>query len=84
MAKTPKTNAEGYAAVIAALEKRGHKHPVAFIARMLGFGRQAVHKWDGVVPEAHALKVSVISGVPVESILPETVVHIQEKLKETA
>lgn len=82
MAK-PKTNKDGYQAVIAALEKQGHKSPQSALARILGFrGRQAVNNWKGEVPPAHAFKVSLITGVPIDHILPETVIEVQKLMKE--
>jgi hypothetical protein len=82
MAKSPKTNKDGYKAVIEALRSKGHAFPKSALAKMLGFSRQSVDNWDGVVPESQALRVSILTGVPIESIRPETVAQATAKLKE--
>lgn len=75
MAK-PRTNEDGYNAVMDALRRMGHKAPQTALAKMLGFaGRQAVNNWRVAkeVPESQALRVSILTGVPIEQIRPETV-----------
>ena len=76
MAKT-KTNKDGYEAVMAALKAQGHKSPVSALAKMLTFRRQTVHQWGGVIPEIYAFRVSLLSGVPMDVILPETVAAVK-------
>jgi hypothetical protein len=83
MAQLKKTNGDGYLAVIRHLEKQGHKFPKAALARMLGYSRQSVDNWNGIVPESQALKVSILTGIPIETIRPETV-KTAIKLKEIA
>lgn len=83
MTKLKKTNRDGYLAVIAALKSKGHRFPKSALARMLEVARQAVDNWDGVVPESQALRVSILTGVPIEIIRPETVADATAKLKET-
>ncbi len=83
MAK-PKTNAEGYLAVISMLEKHGHRFPKAALAKMLGLPRQSVSQWNNIVPESQALKVSILLGIPIESIRPETVVEATRLRNEHA
>ena len=82
MAKLKKTNYDGYLAVIEALEKQGHRYPKAALARMLGYSRQSVDNWNNIVPESQALKVSILTGVPIEVIRPETVAEATARIKE--
>lgn len=84
MAKT-KTNKDGYLAVMDALRKKGYKSSQSVLARLLGYkDRRGVNNWQGEVPEAQALRVSIIIGVPIESIRPETVAEATARLKEIA
>lgn len=62
---TPNTNAGGFQRVLRKLTK-------ADLARVLGISRQNVHKWGDEVPEQYAVRVSAITGIPVEKILPQT------------
>lgn len=82
MAKLKRTNRDGYKAVMEALTKKGHKFPQASLARMLGGSRQMVGNWGHVVPEAYAFRVSLLSGVPIETILPELIGEIEDQLAE--
>lgn len=61
---------------MAALEKKGHRFPAAALAGLLGYSRQAVAQWNGVIPEMYAYRVSLLSGVPMETILPETIAAV--------
>lgn len=72
-------------AVMEALELQGYKSPQSDLARLLGFaGRQAVNNWGGRVPTMHAFMVSRLTGVPMETILPETVKEAERILDEEA
>ena len=77
----PRTNQDAYKAVIANVEARGEKFPMAALAGMLGLPRQSIRQWNGIVPESQALKVSILLGIPIEDIRPETVVEAH-KLKK--
>lgn len=76
------TNKDGYQAVMEALRAKGHKFPKAALAKMLGFVRQAVDNWGGEVPPAHAFRVSLLSGVPIEQILPETIEEVRTQTED--
>lgn len=78
----PKTNVQGYKAVMLALEKKGYKFPQASLGRLLGGTRQMVGNWQGVIPDAYAFRVSLLSGVPIEDILPETITDVQSSLRK--
>lgn len=83
MAKRTLTNRDGYQAVLKALEAKGYKSPQSALASLLGFaGRQGVHNWGGKVPPMHAYKVSLLTGVPMEVINPETVAEVEKMKKE--
>lgn len=70
----PRTNKEGFEAVT----KKVHK---ALLAAVLGISRQAIGKWTDEVPEAYVLRVSVITGIPAEDILPELVAETRKRAK---
>ena len=78
----PRTNQDAYKAVIANVEARGEKFPMAALAKMLKLPRQSIRQWDGVVPESQALKVSILLDIPIEDIRPETVVLAHKLRKE--
>jgi hypothetical protein len=42
------------------------------LAAALGITRQAINNWGDVVPERYAVRVSALTGLAVQSILPET------------
>ncbi len=77
-----KTNQDGYQAVMEYLEAKGEKHPKAALARLMGVSRQHVHDWKGIVPEGAALRVSILTGIPIETIRPETVAQAIKRKKE--
>jgi hypothetical protein len=76
MAK-PKTNEEGYQLVLDIISK-------SRLAECLDLTRQAVGNWGPRVPEAYAYRVSIITGVPIEDILPEVAPEVHRRLKEIA
>ena len=76
MAK-PKSNKDGYQRVLAVITK-------SKLAECLGLTRQAVGNWGDEVPEAWAYRVSIITGVPIDEILPEVAPDVHRKLKELA
>jgi hypothetical protein len=84
MVKAKKTNRDGYKAVMAALEKQGHKFPQAALGRMLGLTRQAIGQWHHEIPESYAFRVSLLAGVAIEVMLPEIMEEIQSKMKREA
>ena len=76
-AKTHLKDADGWARVIQALKDQGHKFPHAYIAGQIGVSRQSVRLWCAV-PIEHLAKVSEISGVPRNKILPAKFKMMQE------
>ena len=74
MAK-PKTNEEGYRRVLAVITK-------SKLAHALDLTRQAVGNWGDEVPESYAYRVSLVTGVPIEEILPEVAPDVHRRLKE--
>lgn len=76
MAK-PKTNREGYQLVLDVISK-------SKLAKTLDLSRQAVGNWGPTVPEAYGYRVSIITGVPIEDILPEVAPEVHHKLKKLA
>lgn len=60
------TDKDGFVLV---LSKIGNENR---LAAALGITRQAVNKWGGVVPERFAVRISALTGLSVQSILPET------------
>lgn len=72
---------------MASSDKAGFDRVLAVITKIklaerLGISRQAVTNWGDRIPEAYALRVSVITGIPVEEILPATVADLRRKLKD--
>jgi hypothetical protein len=59
------TNADGFRLVLSKVTK-------AELARNLGLTRQAINKWGDEVPERFAVQIAGMTGIPAESILPET------------
>lgn len=82
MAKLKRTNRDGYKAVMEALANKGHKFPQASLGRLLGLTRQGIEAWDHIIPEAYAFRVSILTGVAMETILPETLADMQSQLAE--
>jgi DNA-binding transcriptional regulator YdaS (Cro superfamily) len=90
MAK-PKTNHQAYLDLMSLLTSQGERFPKAALARMLGLPRQSVDQWKNIVPESQALKVSILTGIPIQDLRPETIVeahslkrkHENEKAKAT-
>lgn len=74
MAKAP-TNRDGYAKVLAVVKK-------SELAEKLGLTRQAVGNWGNKVPEAYAYRVSIITGIPIQEIIPEVAPDVHRRLKE--
>lgn len=70
MAKHP-TNADGFKAVLKIIPKPA-------LAAALELSRQAVHKWGDEVPERFAVRVSALTGLSVDVILPETYRHYKQ------
>jgi len=77
--KTNDQDAAGLAKVIEALRKE-HRFPHAFIASQIGQSRQSVISWKSV-PLAHVAKVSDLSGIPRDKILPYTLKKMKELLR---
>lgn len=48
----------------------------------LGMTRQAITNWRGVVPEKCVLRVSIVLGVPADSLRPGLVDETRESLKK--
>lgn len=57
--------------------------PKTKLAAKLGISRQAVTNWGQRIPEAYALRVSVITGIPIEKILPATIANLRQQLKDS-
>ena len=76
MAKS-RTNCEGYQKVLETITK-------SLLAKKLRVTRQAVGNWGDEVPEAYAYRVSLITDVPIEEIIPEVAEDVRRKLKEYA
>jgi len=76
MAK-PKTNAQGFEEVLKVATK-------SEIGRMLDLSRQAITNWGPSIPETYAYRVSVMTGIPIEDILPEVAPDVHKRLKELA
>jgi len=74
MAK-PKTNEEGYQLVLDVISK-------SKLAETLRLTRQAVGNWGSEVPESYAYRVSLVTGVPIDEILPEVAPEVHRRLKE--
>ena len=74
MAK-PRTNREGYQKVLETISK-------SVLAKKLKLTRQAVGNWGDEVPEAYAYRVSLLTSVPIEEIVPEVAGDVRRKLKE--
>ena len=74
MAK-PKTNEDGYLRVLAVISK-------SKLAETLELTRQAVGNWGPKVPESYAYRVSIVTGIPIEEILPEVAPDVHRRLKE--
>lgn len=75
MGKTaPQTNKDGFLRVLEVMSK-------SKLASLLGISRQAIGNWGGEVPESQAVKVSILTSVPIEEIIPETVAKMK-KIKE--
>ena len=73
----PRTNQDGYRKVLSTITK-------SRLAHMLDVSRQCVGNWGSTVPEAYAYRVSIITGVPIEEILPEVAPDVHRRLKELA
>jgi len=76
MAK-PKTNIEAFERVTDIVKK-------VHIAEALRLTRQAVSNWKNGVPEIYAYRVSVMTGIRIEDILPEVAPEVHKRLKELA
>lgn len=76
MAK-PKTNEDGYRRVLLVITK-------SRLARSLCLTRQAVGNWGAEVPESYAYRTSIITGIPLDEILPEVAPEVHRRLKELA
>jgi len=74
MAKS-RTNREGYQKVLETISK-------SVLAKKLRLTRQAVGNWGDEVPEAYAYRVSLLTSVPIEEIVPEVARDVRRKLKE--
>jgi hypothetical protein len=77
--KTHTKDAKGWARVVQTLKDQGHKFPHAYIAAQIDVSRQSVRLWKAV-PIEHLAKVSAISGVPKNEILPAKFKQMQELL----
>ncbi len=75
MAK-PQTNKEGFLRVLEVMSK-------SKLASHLEISRQAIGNWGDEVPESYALKVSILTSIPIDEIVPETVAKMK-KIKETS
>lgn len=53
------------------------------LAAHLGLTRQAVTNWGDEVPEAYAFRISILTNIPIEEIVPETAAKMN-KIKETS
>jgi hypothetical protein len=73
MAK-PKTNHQAYLDLMSLLKSQGERFPQAALAKMLDLPRQSVTQWKKIIPESQALKVSILTGIPIEDLRPETVI----------
>ena len=82
MVKAKRTNRDGYKTVMEALMKKGHKFPQAALGRMLGVSRQLINAWHGEIPECYVFRVSLLSGIAIETILPETITNMQAVIAE--
>lgn len=75
MAKSaPQTNKEGFLRVLEVISK-------SKLATGLSISRQAITNWGDEVPESQALSVSILTSIPIEEIVPETVARMK-KIKE--
>jgi hypothetical protein len=73
--KTHEKDVAGLAKVLEALKDQGHKFPFAYIAAQTGVSRQSVRNWESV-PMKHLAKISELSGLPRDKILPYTIKRI--------
>lgn len=71
---SPQTNKQGFLRVLAVISK-------SKLASGLGISRQAITNWGNEVPESQALSVSILTSIPIEEIVPETVARMK-KIKE--
>lgn len=77
MAKSaPQTNRQGFLRVLEVISK-------SKLAAHLGLTRQAVTNWGDEVPEAYAFRISILTNIPIEEIVPETAAKMN-KIKETS
>lgn len=73
---SPQTNKQGFLRVLAVISK-------SKLAAGLGISRQAITNWGDEVPESQAFSVSILTSIPIEEIVPETVARMK-KVKETS
>lgn len=73
---SPQTNKQGFLRVLAVISK-------SKLASGLGISRQAITNWGDEVPEAYAFRISILTNIPIEEIVPETVAKMK-KIKETS
>lgn len=73
MKKQPKTNREGYEAVLAHFYIHGQRHgAMAAMARYLGVTRAIVSHWRNEhIPVKHIPKLKALTGLRGRDILPE-------------
>ena len=71
------TNQDGYRKVLAVITK-------SRLAKNLRLTKQAVGNWGDKVPEGYAFRVSIITGIPIEQIIPEAAAETHQRLKELA
>jgi DNA-binding XRE family transcriptional regulator len=70
----PKTNRDAFIRILAIISK-------SKLAERLGITRQAVGNWGDEVPESYAYRVSLITSIPIDQIIPETAAEIRRELK---
>lgn len=62
------TNQDGFKLVLQKITK-------AELARCLGLPAQSITQWKDQVPPARVMAVSIITGIPCETILPDDARH---------